>query len=57
LTNLALNKYFQLFANLPFVRKLFEKFSEKEVGAEVEITSFSGILTVREKLFFEMLCI
>jgi len=35
-----------MFANIPFVKKLFEKFSEEEVGADVEITSFSGILTV-----------
>ncbi len=46
LTNLALNKYFQIFANLPFVKKLFEKFSQQEVGADVELTSFSGVLTV-----------
>lgn len=46
LTNLALNKYFQMFANIPFVKTLFEKFSEKEVGADVEVTGFSGILTV-----------
>lgn len=46
LTNLALNKYFQIFANLPFVKKLFEKFSQQEVGADVEVTSFSGVLTV-----------
>jgi hypothetical protein len=46
LTSLALNKYFQMFANIPFVKKLFEKFSEKEVGADIELTSFSGLLTV-----------
>ena len=46
LTNLALNKYFQFFANIPFVKNLFQKFSEQEVGADVEVTSFSGILTV-----------
>ncbi len=46
LTSLALNKYFQMFVNIPFIKKLFEKFSEEEVGADVEITSFSGILTV-----------
>ena len=46
LTNLALNKYFQIFANLPFVRRLFEKFSQEEIGANVEVTSFSGIVTV-----------
>ncbi|CAF1547785.1 unnamed protein product [Adineta ricciae] len=46
LTNLALNKYFQMFANIPFVKNLFEKFSEKEVGADVEVTGFSGILTL-----------
>ncbi|CAF1381544.1 unnamed protein product [Adineta ricciae] len=46
LTNLALNKYFQMFANIPFVKNLFEKFSQKEVGADVEVTGFSGILTL-----------
>jgi len=46
LNSLALNKYFQMFANIPFVKKLFEKFSEDEVGANVEVTSFSGLLTV-----------
>ncbi|CAF2526768.1 unnamed protein product [Rotaria sp. Silwood2] len=46
LMNLALNKYFQMFANIPFVKKLFEKFSEEEVGANIEITSFSGVLTL-----------
>jgi len=46
LTNLALNKYFQMFVNIPFIKNLLEKFSEEEVGADVEITSFSGVLTV-----------
>ncbi|CAF0984973.1 unnamed protein product [Rotaria sordida] len=46
LTNLAMNKYFQMFANIPFVKKLFEKFSEDEVGADIEVTSFSGVLTL-----------
>jgi len=46
LTNLALNKYFQMFANIPFVKTLFEKFSEKEVGADIEVTGFSGVLTL-----------
>lgn len=46
LTNLALNKYFQIFANFPLVRRLFEKFSQEEIGANVEVTSFSGIVTV-----------
>ncbi|CAF1117113.1 unnamed protein product [Rotaria sp. Silwood1] len=46
LTNLALNKYFQMFVNLPFVKTLFEKFSQQDVGIDVELTSFSGILTL-----------
>ncbi|CAF0798072.1 unnamed protein product [Adineta steineri] len=46
LTNLALNKYFQFFANLPFIKTLFEKFSQQEVGVDVEVTSFSGVLTL-----------
>jgi hypothetical protein len=44
--NLASNKYFQIFANIPFVKKLFEKFSQEDVGADIEVTGFSGILTV-----------
>jgi hypothetical protein len=39
-----------MFANLPFVKKLFEKFSQQEVGADVEVTSFSGVLTVSSAL-------
>jgi hypothetical protein len=35
-----------MFANFPFIKKLFEKFSQQEVGADVELTSFSGVLTV-----------
>ncbi|CAF0730233.1 unnamed protein product [Adineta steineri] len=46
LTSLALNPYFQMFANIPFVKKLFEKFSEKEIGADIEVTGFSGTLTL-----------
>ena len=58
LTNLALNKYFQMFANIPFVKTLFEKFSEKDVGADVEVTGFSGILTVSaQNSFLELLFI
>jgi hypothetical protein len=32
------------------VKKLFEKFSQQEVGADVEVTSFSGVLTVSSAL-------
>lgn len=46
LTNLAMNKHFQMFANILFVKSLFEKFSEDDVGADIEVTSFSGVLTV-----------
>lgn len=46
LTSLALNKYFQMIVNIPFVKKLFEKFSEEETGADIEVTGFSGVLTV-----------
>jgi hypothetical protein len=35
-----------MFANIPFIKNLFEKFSEKEIGADIEVTSFSGVLTV-----------
>ncbi|CAF3493074.1 unnamed protein product [Rotaria sp. Silwood1] len=35
-----------MFANIPYVKKLFEKFSEDDVGADIEITSFSGVLTL-----------
>jgi len=37
-----------MIANLPFVKSLFEKFSEKDVGADIEVTSFSGVLTVNQ---------
>lgn len=46
LTSLALNPYFQMIANIPFVKSLFEKFSQNEVGADIEVTSFSGVLTL-----------
>ena len=50
-----------MIANIPFVKRLFEKFSEDEVGAEVEVTSFSGVLTVSVlektiKLMLDVLC-
>jgi hypothetical protein len=35
-----------MFANIPYVKKLFERFSEEEVGADIEVTGFSGLLTV-----------
>ena len=38
-----------MFANIPFIRGLFEKFSQEEVGADVEVTSFSGLLTVDDR--------
>jgi hypothetical protein len=46
LTSLALNKYFQIFANIPYIKKLFETFSEEDVGADIEVTGFSGLLTL-----------
>lgn len=45
--NLALNKYFQMFVNIPFVKNIFEQFSQQDIGIDFELTSFSGILTVR----------
>ena len=50
LTSLATNKYFQMFANIPFVKSLFEKFSEKDAGADIEVTGFSGIITVSNRI-------
>jgi hypothetical protein len=35
-----------MIANIPFVKSLFEKFSEQDVGADIEVTGFSGVLTV-----------
>jgi hypothetical protein len=35
-----------MIANIPFVKRLIEKFSEEEVGADIEVTGFSGLLTV-----------
>ncbi len=35
-----------MFANIPYIKKLFEKFSEEDVGADIEVTGFSGLLTV-----------
>ncbi|CAF5223254.1 unnamed protein product, partial [Rotaria magnacalcarata] len=46
LTSLVMNKYFQMFVNLPFIRTLFEKFSQQDIGIDIELTSFSGVLTL-----------
>jgi hypothetical protein len=42
----AANKHFQRFAALKPVASVIEKLSNAEVGAKVELTSFSGIMTV-----------
>lgn len=36
-----------MFVAIPLVKRLIEKFSEEEVGADIEVTSFTGVLTVR----------
>ncbi|CAF3683581.1 unnamed protein product [Rotaria socialis] len=46
LTSLVMNKYFQMFVNLPFIKTLFEKFSQQDIGIDIELTSFSGVLTL-----------
>ncbi|CAF2149644.1 unnamed protein product [Rotaria magnacalcarata] len=46
LTSLVMNKYFQMFVNLPFIRTLFEKFSQQDIGIDIELTSFSGVITL-----------
>ncbi|CAF4618943.1 unnamed protein product, partial [Rotaria magnacalcarata] len=35
-----------MFVNLPFIRTLFEKFSQQDIGIDIELTSFSGVLTL-----------
>jgi hypothetical protein len=46
LTKVAANKHFQRFAALKPVASVIEKLSNAEVGAKVELTSFSGIMTI-----------
>ena len=46
LTKVATNKHFQRFAALKPVAGVIEKLSNAEVGAKVELSSFSGIMTV-----------
>ncbi|CAF3751456.1 unnamed protein product [Rotaria socialis] len=46
LTKLATNKHFQRFAALKPVVGVIEKLSNAELGANVELTSFSGIMTI-----------
>jgi hypothetical protein len=47
LTKIASSKHFQRFAALKPVAGVIEKLSNAEVGAKVELTSFSGMMTVR----------
>ena len=49
LQKVASNKHFQRFAALKPVAGVLEKLSNAEVGAKVELTSFSGLMTVSEK--------
>ncbi len=46
LTKVAASKHFQRFAALKPVASVIEKLSNAEVGAKVELTSFSGLMTV-----------
>lgn len=46
LTKVAMNKHFQRIAGLKPVTGVIEKLSNAEVGAKVELTSFSGLMTV-----------
>lgn len=49
LQKVASNKHFQRFAALKPVAGVLEKLSNAEVGAKVELTSFSGLMTVSNK--------
>ncbi|CAF1297314.1 unnamed protein product [Adineta ricciae] len=46
LQKVAANKHFQRFAALKPVAGVIEKLSNAEVGAKVELTSFSGMMTI-----------
>jgi hypothetical protein len=46
LQKVASNKHFQRFAALKPVAGVIEKLSNAEVGAKVELTSFSGMMTI-----------
>jgi len=46
LTKVATNKHFQRFAALKPVAGVIEKLSNAEVGVNVELSSFSGIMTI-----------
>ncbi|CAF1200450.1 unnamed protein product [Adineta steineri] len=46
LTKVAANKHFQRFAALKPVAGVIEKLSNAEVGAKVELSSFSGMMTI-----------
>ena len=46
LKSLALNKYFQWIVNIPLMTKLFEKFSQQEMGLDLELNQIFGTLTV-----------
>ena len=50
LTKVASNKHFQRFAALKPVAGVIEKLSNAEVGVNVELMNFSGIMTVRSTL-------
>jgi hypothetical protein len=46
LQKVAANKHFQRFAALKPVAGVIEKLSNAELGANIELTNFSGIMTV-----------
>ncbi|CAF4292061.1 unnamed protein product, partial [Adineta steineri] len=46
LTKVAANKHFQRFAALKPVAGVIEKLSNAEVGANIELMSFSGMMTI-----------
>lgn len=48
LGKVAANKHFQRIAGLKPVAGVIEKLSHAEIGAKVELTSFSGMMTVSE---------
>jgi len=54
LTKVAANKHFQRFAALKPVAGVFEKLSNAEIGANIELLNISGMMTVGFQFSFEI---
>lgn len=52
LTKVAANRHFQRFAALKPVAGVIEKLSNAEIGANIELTNISGMMTVIPISFF-----